>query len=540
MGSVFLVRHAHTDERLALKVLHSACLSDPTLVERFRREARAPAQIDSDHVVRVTDADVAADLGGAPFLVMEYLRGNDLDRELAARGVLRPVEVVLYLRQAARALDKAHALGIVHRDLKPENLFLTEREDGAPCVKVLDFGIAKITGGAAGALAGGSRTRTGAVFGTPLYMAPEQTKGDASKICPQTDMWALGIIAYKLLTGRDLWTGETITGLISQIAFEPMPVPSARGARLGPAFDAWFARCCARESAHRFRSAGDVVTDLAAALRVVEGPQLLIEVAELHRTAAALASNARIPAAAPSAPGPSGPGQYAAAPAQPFGGIRPPPPSAAGTVAATPGFVPLEPQDDMPTAARTKQRYGAAVGAAPRDAPSGTGTVAGGTPPVAMGPAAASPLASSASPLTRSSRDLPAAGRRFTPTAAALVATAIGIMVAGAGVLVLLRSKTTVDAAAPESSEAAAAPTSAPTPIVASAPTNAPSSAAPAASSEPSASPTGEPSAVLSADAKTPAKARSSASAQAKATGSEPATTPKKKPNDDTLLSGRK
>ena len=142
MGAVYLVRHVNTDERLALKVLHATVLANAMAVERFRREARAPAQIDSDHVVRVTDADTAPELNGAPFLVMEFLKGQDLEHEVE-HGALPPDRVILYLKQTARALDKAHSLGIVHRDLKPENLFLAQRDDGTPCIKILDFGIAE-------------------------------------------------------------------------------------------------------------------------------------------------------------------------------------------------------------------------------------------------------------------------------------------------------------------------------------------------------------------------------------------------------------
>ena len=264
MGSVFLVQHVHTDELLALKVLHEAVVNDATALERFKREARTPARIASDHVARVTDADVAPELGGAPFLVMEYLRGRDLEQVVAVRGALPAEDVVLYIKQAARALDKAHAMGIVHRDLKPENLFLTEREDGSPWVKVLDFGIAKLTEGAGL----GTKTGTGQVFGTPLFMSPEQALAEHAKISPQTDVWALGLIAHKLLTATDLWTAETLTHLLAQIAYQPMPVPSERGYGLGIAYDAWFARCCAREASARYASAGEAVTELAKALGV--------------------------------------------------------------------------------------------------------------------------------------------------------------------------------------------------------------------------------------------------------------------------------
>jgi serine/threonine-protein kinase len=276
MGSVYLVQHVHTDEQLALKVLHSAVVKDEVALERFQREARTPARIQSDHVVRVTDADVAPELGGMPFLVMEYLRGEDLDRLVARRGALPPSEVVLYLRQASRALDKAHAIGIIHRDLKPENLFLTTREDGAPWIKLLDFGIAKLKDASAD-MTKGRATSTGQIFGTPLFMSPEQALAESAKISAQTDVWALGLIAHKMLTGEDIWTAQTITHLIAQIAYEPMPIPSLRGSKLGAGYDAWFSRCCARAVEDRFPSAGQAVTALARALGLGDGTTTLDE-----------------------------------------------------------------------------------------------------------------------------------------------------------------------------------------------------------------------------------------------------------------------
>ncbi|HLM75917.1 MAG TPA: protein kinase [Polyangiaceae bacterium] len=269
MGSVFLVQHMHTDQRLALKVLHSTIVSDAVALDRFRREARAPARVQSDHVVQVTDADVAPELGGVPFLVMEWLRGEDLEK-LSSRGALPFPEVVLYLRQAARALDKAHAIGIIHRDLKPENLFLTTREDGTPWIKLLDFGIAKLTGASGDLAHAGSATSTGQIFGTPLFMSPEQAKAETDKISPQTDIWALGLIAYRLLTGKDFWTAQTLTHLVAQIAYEPIPPPSNLGVKFGPAYDTWFLKCCARDPKDRFASAGEAVTALAEALGVNE------------------------------------------------------------------------------------------------------------------------------------------------------------------------------------------------------------------------------------------------------------------------------
>ena len=173
MGAVYEVEHAATGERLALKVLASGANASPEALVRFRHEVRASARIKSENVVRVIDADLAPELGGAPFLVMELLEGADLERAAAA-ALPTPATVVEWLRQVARALDRAHHLGMVHRDLKPENLFLTTKEDGAPLVKILDFGIVKMVEEATAA------TATGQILGTPKYMAPEQATANAS------------------------------------------------------------------------------------------------------------------------------------------------------------------------------------------------------------------------------------------------------------------------------------------------------------------------------------------------------------------------
>ncbi len=266
-GTVYAVRHIHTGEALALKVLSPALASNAQTIERFRTEARAPVHIGTDHVVRIIDADISSELGGAPFLVMEMLEGRDLGTELERRGAIPAGEVVLYLRQVARALDKAHALGIIHRDLKPTNIYLTERDDGSPLVKILDFGIAKLTDNA-------ELAQDGTISGTPRYMSPEQARGQASKIGPSVDLWALGLIAFRLLTGKSYWSAEGIAALIGQIVYDPMPPPSQLAPHLGPRFDEWFARACNREADKRFSSAAELVAGLADALGVSMAPQL--------------------------------------------------------------------------------------------------------------------------------------------------------------------------------------------------------------------------------------------------------------------------
>jgi len=251
MGEVFLVEHVHTGDRAALKLLHGAASTDPESIERFKREARAPAKIQSENVVRVLDADSAAELGGAPFLVMELLQGSDLQKIVSRNGALPPPEVARVLGQVARALDKAHAIGIVHRDLKPENLFLHQREDGTSVVKILDFGISK-TMDSAMTNAGYALTRTGEVMGTPLYMAIEQALGRREMIGPGADVWALGLIAIFLLTGEPYWQGKTVPDILGKVLAHALYPPSSRWPQLPPAIDGWLLRSCARAPEQRF------------------------------------------------------------------------------------------------------------------------------------------------------------------------------------------------------------------------------------------------------------------------------------------------
>jgi hypothetical protein len=242
-----------------LKVMLARSLLAPHLVERFRREARIQSSVKSEHVVRVVDADVAPELDGAPFLVMELLSGKDFERICTERRPSRE-EVVDWLRQVGLALDKAHKQRIVHRDLKPENLFLAEREDLPPIVKVLDFGVAKlINEGEDGS------TVTGQILGTPRYMAPEQAAG-SKKISPAADRFALGLIAFRLLSGRHYFEGDNWVAILQAVPRGPTARPSELGCDHGPAFDAWFARACALDPTQRFGTCSEQVEALAGAL----------------------------------------------------------------------------------------------------------------------------------------------------------------------------------------------------------------------------------------------------------------------------------
>jgi len=172
MGAVVLAHHLRLEEPIAIKFLLPAFAQDGEAVARFLREARSAAKIHSEHVGRVFDVDVLPDTG-APYIVMEYLEGLDLAALLQRDGPLAVQRAVDLVLQCCEALAVAHACGIVHRDLKPSNLFLSARADGSPCIKVLDFGIAKIVRREAPVV---DLTRTEAILGTPAYMSPEQLR----------------------------------------------------------------------------------------------------------------------------------------------------------------------------------------------------------------------------------------------------------------------------------------------------------------------------------------------------------------------------
>ncbi|UQA60762.1 serine/threonine-protein kinase [Polyangium aurulentum] len=267
MGEVYEAVHLETDRPCALKIMLPHLAESPALRERFRLEARAAARIESEHVVGVLDAGMD-EASGAPFLVMELLRGEDLSRRMKRSGRLSVAEVASTIAQAARGLDALHRAGIVHRDLKPSNLFLVERAEGPPRIKVLDLGVAK-------RMAETAAAANTASVGTPFYMAPEQLR--SGKISPATDVYALGMVAYTLLVGREYWAAEA-QGAESSLAFAlatldgPKERATARAAAAGvvlpEGFDAWFARATAGDPGERFERAIDAAEALVAALGI--------------------------------------------------------------------------------------------------------------------------------------------------------------------------------------------------------------------------------------------------------------------------------
>ncbi len=259
-GTVYCVEHAFTGDMLALKLMQPHLSASAEAIARFKGEARMAAKLRSRHVVRIFDADIARELGGAPYLVMELLEGSNLEQFVAEKAP-PPEGVVSWLRQAAVPLDRAHRMGIVHRDLKLENLFLTKSDDGAAILKILDFGIARIAESP-------GMTKSGQLFGTPLYMAPEQARAVPEEVGPAADIFAIGLIAYKLLTGSDYRREAGLAQMLHEMLHEPLVPPSQRGHSLGDAFDAWFMRSCDPEPSGRFTSVTEQVEALAAALGI--------------------------------------------------------------------------------------------------------------------------------------------------------------------------------------------------------------------------------------------------------------------------------
>ncbi len=269
MGAVYLVEQASTGKRRALKVMQPSLVANARSRDRFAHEARVGARIASTHIVEVMGAGVD-DATGAPWLAMELLDGEDLAALSRRRGPLPYDEVRALLSQACHALAAAHAVGVVHCDLKPENLFVARSQQvGVPfVVKVLDFGIARLMQEGKAAV-----TMTTAI-GSPLWMAPEQTTAGA-QVSPATDVWALGLVAFSLLTGRSYWRAANVEpeafnvmAQLLELMTSALEGASARSLSLGgpalpPAFDAWFARCVARDPGARFAEAGAAFAALA-------------------------------------------------------------------------------------------------------------------------------------------------------------------------------------------------------------------------------------------------------------------------------------
>lgn len=263
MGAVYVVEQLSTGKKRALKLmLPTAAVVDGS--RRFEQEARTSSLIPSEHVVDVIAAGVEGE-ERVPWLAMELLEGESLEDYLEQAGALTPNQAYEILSQFGHALSAAHDLGVVHRDLKPDNIFLARSRSSSSefMVKVLDFGLATVVE---------ASTRNTTALGSPLWMAPEQTQTN-EPISLATDVWAIGLIAFRMLSGRHYWKGidGSLVALMREVVLDPLVPASQRSRELGGAelpagFDAWFGQCVVRFAAYRFAHARDALQELTILL----------------------------------------------------------------------------------------------------------------------------------------------------------------------------------------------------------------------------------------------------------------------------------
>jgi eukaryotic-like serine/threonine-protein kinase len=271
MGMVVAATHLVLGQEVAIKLMLPT--SNANAAGRFVREAQAVVRLRSEHICRVLDVGTFRE---TPYMVMELLSGCDLSQELARRRVLPLIELVDTMMQALEALAEAHAFGIVHRDLKPANLFVTKTNDGSPLIKLLDFGISKLSGGS---------TRTSEMMGTPSYMAPEQI-ASAKNVDQRADVWAMGVIAYEAITGQVPFLGETLPATVmAVIQAEPAPMT---GVPAG--FARVIARCLAKHPDHRFADVAELAMAIAPFGSQASG-ELAYKIGKLTRPSARVIAN---------------------------------------------------------------------------------------------------------------------------------------------------------------------------------------------------------------------------------------------------------
>jgi eukaryotic-like serine/threonine-protein kinase len=266
MGEVFAAEHVHIEKRFAVKLLRPEIVSNAEAVQRFRQEARSASSIGHRNIIAIEDFGQLPD--GRIYMCMELLNGaalNDLIQTLIA--VDRLINILI---QTGHGLAAAHAKGITHRDMKPENIFVTIGPSGEDVPKLLDFGIAKVSGNDGQ----NHLTRTGTIFGTPFYMAPEQALGNA--VDARTDIYAMGVIMYEMFAGSLPFQGESFMGILTQhITTEPEPV-AQRAAKAGrylpPGLADIIARCMQKNPAQRYGTMDELVNALIQIYRGIAGP----------------------------------------------------------------------------------------------------------------------------------------------------------------------------------------------------------------------------------------------------------------------------
>ena len=279
MGRVYLAQHVRLPQRAAIKVLHPALAHDTDALARFNREASNACQISHQHVARVYDFGEGGP--GLVYLAMEYVPGPTLSALLDTAGPLAPMRATMLLRQIADGLDAAHKLGIVHRDLKPDNILVVREDDGTEQVKVVDFGIAKAMDSRTQGV-----TRTGLVVGTALYMSPEQVSGHV--IDKRSDVYALGLVAFVMLTGKLPFPGDTAEeAMIRRLTERPLTLTEAYPETPWPAaVQTVMDRALAREIVDRYPSASAFAKAMSDAVIAWQQPG---RAAPVHADAVAVA-----------------------------------------------------------------------------------------------------------------------------------------------------------------------------------------------------------------------------------------------------------
>jgi serine/threonine-protein kinase len=253
MGRVYEARHTRLgNKRFAVKMLHAEYARQPDVVARFQREAEAASGIAHPNVLDVYDVHHTED--GRPYLVGEFLEGEEFGDFLERSGKIAPALAVRIVRQLCQALGAAHARGIVHRDMKPENVFLVGNPQ-RPTVKVIDFGISKV-----GDAGGTALTRTGMIMGTPSYMAPEQARGE--KVDPRADVYAVGAILYRALTGKKPFDGDDPSVTLTQVLTEDPERPRAREPSIPQALELVIQKAMSKNPADRYPSMAELEADL--------------------------------------------------------------------------------------------------------------------------------------------------------------------------------------------------------------------------------------------------------------------------------------
>ena len=264
MGIVYEALHEVLEKRVALKVLRNDFSSRPDVVERFRQEAKSASRIGHEHIVDISDFGETPQ--GQSYFVMEFLDGEDLANVLARERSVEPKRAVRIILQCCHALGAAHAKGIVHRDMKPENIFLTHREGRPDFVKIVDFGIAKMSDIEVEGGPGRKLTKTGMIFGTPEYMSPEQAGG--RPLDHRVDIYALGIILYEMLTGKVPFVADTFMGILSKHMFDEVQPLAEAGVDVPPELEATIAVALHKDPEERFYTAADFAEALASSMDI--------------------------------------------------------------------------------------------------------------------------------------------------------------------------------------------------------------------------------------------------------------------------------